>query len=642
MGKIFVAGTDTDIGKTFVSQVLCLAFSKVTETTYYKPVQSGQPTDTDQIKALLGNKISYKMPTYEFALPASPNRSAAAEDRVIELDRIKNESFDGNFHIVEGAGGLMVPLNDQDLVVDLPKSLDMPVVLVASTRLGTINHTLLSVEALKNRGLDCLGIILNGDEDPGLRELIESQAGLPVLFEVPKLSSDFSTIDDYCQSNEELKGFVDFCLSNQNDQIIEDLNEIDRRHVWHPFTQHGIVKNHPVVTSGEGSYLNLDGHKVIDAVSSWWVNLFGHSHPRLVNAMKEQALKLEHVIFAGFTHEPAIQLSEGLVSEAKRAGTDLDKVFFSDNGSTSVEVALKMAYQHQRQSGKSRKTRFLALSGSYHGDTLGAMSLGERKGFNDVFTPLMFDVDFVDPFDHEKLQKTFDENGSDYAAVIVEPMVQGASGMRMYGASYLNQLARLAKEHQCFVICDEVFTGFYRTGKMFAFEHSDLKPDFLCLSKGITGGFLPLSVTMTSESIYESFYNSDMRKAFLHGHSYTANPIACRVACETLKMLNEKEVQDGIENITQWTRESIGNLSSHKSVHNQRVLGTIGAFELNDDDPNYFKGDFSYRLNQAALKKGVLLRPLGGTLYTVPPYLTTEEQFKKIYKTIEELIEEEI
>ena len=326
------------------------------------------------------------------------------------------------------------------------------------------------------------------------------------------------------------------------------------------------------------------------------------------------------------------------MQETNRAGAKLSKSFFSDNGSTAVEVALKMSFQYHQQMGERQRTRFLAFRGSYHGDTLGAMSLGERKGFNEVFSPLLFDVDFVDPFCAGDIQEAFENHGHEYAAVIFEPMVQGASGMRMYGVDRLNQVAELAQKCGCLTIADEVFTGFSRTGKVFAFEHSNLRPDLLCLSKGLTAGFLPLAVTLVGEKLFETFHNQDMRKAFLHGHSYTANPVACAVALESLKMLKSPEWQKRIGDIEQWTGREIEELKNIPGVHNPRTLGTIGAFEWNQEDPNYFRGDTSYKFNQAALKQGVLLRPLGGTIYTVPPYCTSEQDFRKIYQVIRNLI----
>ncbi len=584
---------------------------------------------------------------------------------------------------MEGAGGIEVPINDNEKMKDLMEALGLPVLLVTSTRLGTINHTLLSVEALKQKGLSCLGLVLNdnpggnpcNDRKQGLKELFEKETGFSVLFEVPRfeqLTRELTEeqlserqfrekklikeqLDVFFRENKNFRDFLNLCCHSfhgftshgeshpgktdkSNDSEFENLEKLDQKFVWHPFTQHGIVKNHPVIQRGKGACLWYQDRKVIDAISSWWVNLFGHCHPRLSESLSRQAHQLEHILFAGFSHEPAIELSGKLIELVKQKACPLDKVFFSDNGSTSVEVALKMVYQYQQISGHCEKKKFLALKGSYHGDTLGAMSVGEREGFHRVFKPLLFDVDFVDPFKPLCLEEFFEKKGSELAGVIVEPVVQGASGMRMYPVEFLNELAKLAKDYKVMLICDEVFTGFYRTGKMFAFEHSDLRPDLLCLSKGLTGGYLPLAVTLTNEKLYQAFLDDSMKKAFLHGHSYTANPMACRVACTTMELLMDPETSRKVKEIEDHTQYWMEKLSRNSGIFNARWLGTIGAMEVFEEDPHFFKGDFAYQFNQKALARGVLLRPLGGTVYAVPPYCVNEKQLESIYSCIEEIV----
>ncbi len=646
MKGVFVAGTDTDVGKTVVSAFLCHALGQQTEVTYFKPVQAGYPTDTDHVTDVCEQRLRIKPSTYSLRQPMSPNRAAALEQKDLRLAEILKDwdERDETIHVVEGAGGLLVPLNKQDKIIDLIQGMELPCLLVASTRLGTINHTLLSIEALNEKSIPCLGIVLNGATDPGLKELLEEQSGVPVVLELPTFDSvNADSFDGFLSKSEGARALVEqLCPKwKHGDQTAEDLEAFDKEYVWHPFTQHGIVKNHPVVTKGKDSYLYLGNHKVLDAISSWWVNLFGHCHPGLSRAVQDQAHQLEHVIYAGFSHEPGTLLAKRLVELARARGANLDKAFYSDNGSTSVEVALKLAYQFHQQNGDKHKTRFLAFRGSYHGDTLGAMSVGERRGFNEIFSPLLFEVDTVDPFDDEALQLYFEKHGDQCAAVILEPMVQGASGMRMYGAEVLDRLATLADRSRSLIICDEVFTGFYRTGKMFAFEHSRLKPDLLCLSKGLTGGYLPLAVTLVGQRLFDVFNNSDMRQAFLHGHSYTANPIACRVALASLDLIETSQTERAVQNIEQWTRECLGDLEQACEVYNVRTLGTIGAFEVNSDDPHYFKGDFSFRFHRKALEQGVLLRPLGGTIYTVPPYCMTKTELQKTYQVIHQIIKEE-
>ncbi len=646
MKTLFVTGTDTNVGKTLVSTLLLNSLGSQIKTSYFKPIQSGLPSDTDWVKAHTSTNIDICRPSYSFEPAMAPHRAAELVGEKIELKKIISDfrEIQTEMLVIEGAGGLFVPLNDQEDMIDLIKELKAPVVLVTSSRLGTINHTLLSVKALELKGIHCHGIIINGEPDPGLAEILEQKTKLPILFELKLLESlDPLSLEREILTNAGMSSFTNQLLSQKSsDLTCEKLQQIDQQVVWHPFTQHGMIDRHPIVLKGQGSSLFYNDQWVIDGISSWWVNLLGHSHPELSMAVSQQAHELEHVIFAGFTHEPAILLSQKLVDLAGSRGAALSKVFFSDNGSTSVEVALKMAYQYFQQKGETKRTKFLALKGSYHGDTLGAMSVGEREGFNQVFTPLMFDVDFVDPFNIQELTQAFDQSGEQYAACIVEPMVQGASGMRMYSPEFLDQLSELAKKSGTLIICDEVFTGFYRTGKLFAFEHSQLKPDLLCLSKGLTGGYLPLSVTMARQEIFDQFLGSNMRQAFLHGHSYTANPIACRVALKTLEILLRDETLKKIDQIISWTTQALEEIHLKCPVCNVRQLGTIGAMEVFDENPNYFKGHFSNDFNKKAIERGVLLRPLGGTVYSVPPYCISQDEIKKIYNVIEQIITEGI
>lgn len=654
---LFITGTDTDVGKTVVSALLTYSFAQKVSTTYFKPIQSGSPTDTATLKSWLPETSSLKISSsvYEFQMPASPDRAAQAEGRNIDfqyVQKVYRELSLSSLPIVEGAGGLEVPLNSSQTVSDLISTLNLPCVLVASTRLGTINHTLLTVHRLRQKNIHCLGLVLNGSEDPGLVELLEQQSGLPVLFHLNWQDKiDYHFFVREWQENQALQSFVEKAVANQkcerasplgSSDFLSELSQTDKNYVWHPFTQHGLVKNHPIVTRAKDSILWMGEKKVIDAVSSWWVNILGHCHPEISQALKQQVDQLEHVVFAGLTHQPAIELSEKLIQITRKKGCKLDKVFFSDNGSTAVEVALKMAHQYQRQSGGDKRPRFLALKGSYHGDTLGAMSVGARGGFHEVFEPLMFDVDFVDPFSETELEQAFASFGHELAAVIVEPMVQGAGGMRMYPASFLNRLNGLAQEYSVLTIADEIFTGFYRTGRFFAFEHSELRPDFLCLSKGLTGGYLPLSVTLAGQDFYNSFLGDSLANAFLHGHSYTANPLACRVACQTLEILSRPQFEQDLRRVVLTTTECLQSLKDKSYFYNHRQLGTIGALEVLQGEGDYFHPQLSYRLHQRALELGVLLRPLGNTLYSVPPYCTTDEELRKIYSVMNQIVEEEI
>lgn len=411
----------------------------------------------------------------------------------------------------------------------------------------------------------------------------------------------------------------------------------DRDWIWHPYSQHGLNQNILPVVSGEGAYLVLEnGKRILDGISSWWVNIHGHSHPEIAEAIRDQAHRLEHVIFSGFSHEPAVELAGMILAYPSIQKAGLKKVFYSDNGSTAVEVALKMAYQFHYNRGNRKRTRFLALKNSYHGDTLGAMAVSEPEGFHQFFRPILPPVDFFEPGRLDQLQALLKEHPGEYAAFIFEPMIQGAGGMQTYSSDFLNEAVALCQKNEILAISDEVFTGFYRTGKCFAFEHSQISPDLVCMSKGITGGFLPLAVTLATEEIYSAFLSQEIRTAFLHGHSYTANPLSCAAGVASWKILQSPECLNQIQMIVDITREEISRLREKGGVRAARCLGTIGAIEL-DNSMSYFSSKTSSVL-KFSLERNVLLRPLGNVIYTVPPYCCTPDEIRRIYQVMNEFI----
>lgn len=630
----FITGTDTGVGKTFVSALLCQALKKYHSICYYKPLQTGCETDDDTTSVVQKAQLfdgEWADPSYRLKAPLSPDRAAALEAVPISVDKIQTDfkNLSDRFLIVEGAGGLEVPITDQLRMSGLMQSFQLPVLIVASTRLGTINHTLLTVQRAKTLGLDVAGVILNGPEDPGLREVLVRE-GVEVLFSLPHCEGD---------STAALQ-IVERALSEKRLSVSAPMasTEVDKKNIWHPFTQYGFDRDFPQIISGQGSELTLSsGEKIIDAISSWWVNLHGHGERQIADALSRQAHQLEHAIFSGYTHQPAMTLVQKLLPHLQKINAQLSKVFFSDNGSTAVEVALKMAYQFQQQTGQTKKKKFLALRGSYHGDTLAAMSVSEREGFHQVFTPLMAPVDFLNPDDFAELENKKAQL-SDYAAIIFEPLIQGAGGMRLYTPEYLQKLCSYAKEAGCLIVADEIFTGFYRTGSFFACEKAQVAPDIICLSKGLTGGFLPLSLTVATEKLFLAFESQEMKLAFLHGHSYTANPIACAAAVASLELLESTACQQKIERIESWTKRELLQLQNLPMVTHPRSLGTIGAFEAHSEKNYLALGHFSRQFAKSCEKRGALVRPLGATVYTVPPYCTTEEQIKTIYRAIGETL----
>ena len=417
------------------------------------------------------------------------------------------------------------------------------------------------------------------------------------------------------------------------------IQELDQKYIWHPYTQHGATEAPLAVKSGRGAYLELeDGTRVLDAVSSWWVNVLGHCHSGIATAIKNQLDQLEHVLFAGFTHDPAVRLAQTFIDAVQNRGAALSRVFYSDNGSTAVEVALKMAFQYQVNRGQPQRQKFLALNQSYHGDTFGAMAVGEPKGFHPCFRPLLTQVDFFAPEDLVELDQLLAENGGQYAALIVEPLIQGAAGMKIYSADFLAKAVKMCRDRNILIIFDEVFTGFYRTGTAFAFEQAQVFPDFLCLSKGLTGGFLPLAATLTTHEIFQSFFSKQLSQAFLHGHSYTANPLACSAALATWDALNQDDIQNRIRKISILTESHVMRFKDHPRVKSVRHLGTIGAVEL-EGSSTYFSG-LAPKIRQIALKKGVLLRPLGNVIYAVPPYCVSDSEVDFIYQVIQQILDD--
>lgn len=409
--------------------------------------------------------------------------------------------------------------------------------------------------------------------------------------------------------------------------------DLDARHVWHPYTQAATAPTPLPIERAEGAWLQTpEGRRVFDAISSWWVTLHGHAHPRIARAIAEQAEVLEQVIFAGCTHEPAARLAEELASVLPG---DLTRIFFSDNGSTAVEVALKICVQLWSNRGEERN-RFLALEGAYHGDTFGAMSVSARSVFTGSFESLLFSVGRLPFPDSARSEEQMLESARSeilegkIAGVIVEPLLLGAGGMKVWEPRTLRALAELCRDHAIPFIADEVLTGFGRTGTMFAVEQAGVEPDIICLSKGLSGGFLPFAVTATGEGIYREFLHEQKGRALLHGHSFTANPLGCAAARASLAIFRDEPVFDRITAINNVHRERLDDLADRPGMTAGRTLGTVAAIDLDTDDAGYLSRAAG-ALGADALEAGILLRPLGNTLYLLPPFCTTTNELHSIY-----------
>mgnify|MGYP002778013819 CR=1 FL=1 len=421
---------------------------------------------------------------------------------------------------------------------------------------------------------------------------------------------------------------------------------LDARHVWHPYTQHWQAPAPVEIVRARGSWLHpAAGAPILDAISSWWVTLHGHAEPAIVDAIARQAGELEQVIFAGFTHAPAARLAAELV---RVLPPGLDRVFFSDDGSTAVEAGLKLALQWWHNRGEPRRL-VLALERAYHGDTFGAMSVGARGVFSAPFDAHLFEVAHLpDPsVDPAATLRAFDalvdRRGGEVAALVVEPLVLGAGGMRMWGADTLAALARRCRSAGILLVADEVMTGFGRTGPLFACAHAGVTPDVVCLSKGITGGFLPLGATVTTERLFEGFLAEDRRRTLFHGHSYTANPIACAAALASLALLEDPACTAARARIERAHRRHLDRLAGHPLVRDPRLLGTVAALDLVDPEAGRAAAGYLAPAGRAlaayALEQRVLLRPLGDACYLLPPYCTTDDELALAYAVIERFLD---
>ena len=450
----------------------------------------------------------------------------------------------------------------------------------------------------------------------------------------------------------------------------EQLIENDLKYIWRPFTQMKQLENENnkpiVIKRGKGIYLeDIDGNKYIDAVSSWWVNTLGHSNQRINRTIYKQAKKIEHVIFAGFTHEPVINFSKKLV---ELINNKLTHIFYSDNGSTAVEVALKMAYQYFVLKGKPEKRKFIALKNSYHGDTLGAVSVGGIDMYHKLYKPLLFEIEQAEsPYCYrcpkqcnketcscecqESIINILKKEANNIAGIIIEPLVQAAGGMIMYPPKYITKLRKLCDEYNILLIDDEVAMGFYRTGKLFAYEHANIVPDIICAAKGITAGYMPLAVTITTDEIYNAFYDDDIDgyKTFYHGHSYTAYPLALSVALENLKILEEMNIEEYLKPKIEKFSKELEKFKTHKNVGDIRQTGMICAIELvknkQTKEPFSYEDGIGKRIYQEGLKLGAILRPMWNCIYFITPYIITLEEIEKLtniaYKALNKVLPNE-
>jgi adenosylmethionine-8-amino-7-oxononanoate aminotransferase len=527
--------------------------------------------------------------------------------------------------LIETFGGPLSPLTDEVLQIELIRALALPVILVSSAALGAIGRTLAGVRSLD--GVSLAAIALLGKKDEFAQEQISRHIPDIPVTSLP-LPVERWTQEAVASQASVARPALEKCLLDRSEPRINDF-AADRNLIWHPYTPLRTEDNPLPVIAAQDEFLTLaDGRRVIDGISSWWTILHGHRTPTIMAAIREATHRLDHVLFAGATHADAVELAGYLLGSMPWSAGG--RVFYSDNGSTAVEVALKMAYQYWCHRGEPRRTLFVGFEHGYHGDTFGAMSVGRDPVFFGRFDPLLF-RSLQTPMRADLLADALREHGGEVAAVIIEPLVQGAGGMRMHSPQELAAIAEVCRQHDVLLIADEVMTGFGRTGSLWAFEQAAIAPDLVCVAKGITGGVLPLAATLASPGVVDAFDTPDRAKTFFHGHSFTANPIACAAAVANWKLMQSGKWRSEVYRIESFWMEHLPAFRANsmtKVVKDVRIRGLITAVEL--DLPGGYLAEAAGAMKRSAPETDVLLRPLGNVLYAMPPLCTSNESLARI------------
>lgn len=695
MRGYFVTGTDTDVGKSVVTAGLLRALrQKGIPTRAVKPVQTGVHCAATEGDAALyteaagqGEDLLAALTLRSFRLAASPHLAAQAEGQSVDVDSLVDaltalasplaSSAPPTLLLVEGAGGLRVPLNDHADMLDLMQRLDLPVILVAANRLGVINHVLLSVDALELRGLRVAAVVLTRtqpDSTDSTEQVIAAdsapclQARLPhiPLLQVPHCAALKSTDaavraqgwDRVAQDLEVLACQIgqawDGAESRKADSAAQARLAFDAAHLWHPYTSVTRPLTAHEVTHTAGNRIHVRGAGwLVDGMASWWCAIHGYGHPHLVQAAQRQAAKMSHVMFGGLTHDPAVTLGQSLLPLLPQG---LEQLFFADSGSVAVEVALKMALQYAHAThatgGAEKRDLFLVPRGGYHGDTVGAMSVCDPvNGMHSLFGDFLPRQIFVerpscafgaynsalnlsfDPRSTEALEAAFAAHGSRAAACILEPIVQGAGGMWFYHPEYLRRVAALCRHYGVLLIVDEIATGFGRTGKMFACEWAGIEPDILCLGKGLTGGMLTLAATACSARVGQGICASG--GVFMHGPTFMANPLACAVAQASLELLLASPWQARVAGIEKHLVEALAPCAALPGVAQVRVLGAIGVVECTQPVP-------VEKMQHFLMQQGVWLRPFGRLIYCMPPYSISPQELEQLTQALHSALKQGI
>jgi len=663
---LFITATDTGVGKTVCTQVLgVLLKNRGQAVGVLKPVQCGG-RDAAYLKKVLNLKEAEEEITlYKADEPLSPHLAFQRQkihfepQRVIERYHQQRQRYD--YTLVEGAGGLLVPITETYWMIDLIRDLGLDIVIVSRPDLGTINHTLLTVHQAQARGITVRGILFNQCRKPGggagipertNPDIIGRLSRVPVLGVIPHMHRlDNQTIQKQCSKKIDLRAL----LRDPQRPDSSRWAAWDKEYVWHPFTQmKDWLKEDPmIIDRASGLYLeDTAGRKYLDGISSLWVNVHGHAHKDIDAAIRQQINKVSHCTLLGSSNTPAIELAKKLVGIAP-AG--LNKVFYSDNGSTAVEVAIKMAYQYWQNTGHRAKTKIAHLENAYHGDTLGSVSVGGIGLFHKVFNRLTFKtvgIPFPDfyrapsgkqypQYTEEclaEIEKVFAQKGREIATLVIEPLVQAAAGIIVWPDGILKRIKLLCEKHQILLIADEVATGFGRTGKMFACEHEKVTPDFLCLAKGLTGGYLPLAATLTTRRIFDGFlFPYQARKTFFHGHTYTGNPLGCAAALANIKTFESERTLARLAPKIRYLASRLKKFEELKHVGQVRHKGLMAGIELVRDKrskaPYRWDEKVGIRVCQEARHRGVLLRPLGNVIVLMPPLSISRNEMDTLLDT---------
>ena len=621
MSDFVVLGTDTDAGKTTFALLWLSAFGD--QYAYWKPVETGE-SDTARVRQLVPGVTIWE-PVARFAEPVAPPLAARREGRPIPsaAELLLARPASDRPLLIETFGGPLSPLNEIELQLAFIRRLRVPAVLVVSSALGAIGRTLSVLQVLQAAGCEVACVVLVGPADLYAEAEIEKHGDVRTVGLRPPARWDQTGV---VRAGVEQRQAIDRVRSALGQVSAPDPAQLirrDRASVWHPYTALATRDEPLPVVATEDEWIELaDGRRLIDGISSWWTILHGHRHPRLMAALHRAAQRVDHVLFAGATHPFAVECAEVLLRTAPWQG---GRVFYSDNGSTAVEVALKMAYQVWCHRGEPGRTLFVGFEDAYHGDTFGAMAVGRDPLFFGRFEPLLFRAERV-PLSPERLDELLARRGGEVAAVVVEPLVQGAGGMRMHSPDTLRELYAVARRHGVLFIADEVMTA-GRTGTFWAHTQAGIAPDLICAAKTLAGGVLPLAVTLASPEIVAAFDTTDRAKTFFHGHSFTAHPLACAVAVENLRMMSDGDWQAQSERINRRWQQAVPELAELPGVANVRVCGTILALDVGTGG---YLAESGRRMRAAAVEAGVLLRPLGNVLYALPPLDTSDESLGRI------------